>query len=109
MIKIEINEELDRNIKAVLEQLDKAVENSKKYYAVEVDKVEYQSNDFFETALAFDTVELLMARFELLLAKRYKISGWEQAAEIADEQIKRLDNNITHWEKREFPSRQKIV
>ncbi len=105
MIKVETNEELDKQINEVLKKLDKAVEHSRKFYAVEVGEAEYHVNDFFEMALAFDTVELLMAKFEFLLAKRYKINGWERVVERSKEQIEKLENDISYWEKREFPPR----
>ena len=100
---METNDELDKQIKKVLKSLDEAVENSRKYHAIHEIPGPTRLWDLFEVSIASDTVSLLEAEFEILLAKRYKPGRWEEAIKSFENKAKILRRNIEHAKKRELP------
>ncbi len=100
---METNEELDNLIKEKADQLNRAVESSRKYYGYEVGSGHYEPMDLFETVLAFDSKSLLETEFETLLAKRFMPLGWEHALISFEAEADRLRTKIDHWKKKELP------
>jgi hypothetical protein len=100
------NEGLDEQIKEKLKELDEASANEKQFLGKELKEgKDIVPKDFYKMAEAFDTTSLRRIELDILLAERHKFDGWEKTVDILQAQAKQLRNKISHWKKREFPSK----
>lgn len=94
---------IDNQIKSILRKLGEAHKESEKYLGQPVTLgKKIVIHDFFDMALAYDTENLLLIEYELLLSKKFPKQYTTDQINFLEKEKLRLMKNIKCWKQRQF-------
>lgn len=94
---------IDEKIKEILSQLREAHKKSEKFLGQQIIPwKEIVVHDYFKMALAYDTENLLLIEYDLLLAQKYPKQFTEESILFLNKEKERLAKDIEKWRNRKF-------
>ena len=96
-------DEIDEKIREILKQLMVAHGESEKFLGQQIiPGKEIIIHDFFDMALAYDSENLLLIEYDLLLAKKFPKHFTPKSIKYLEKEKIRLIGNIKRWRERKF-------